>query len=119
MFVFISNFLTVDTGKLIFHFDANTIQGISQLQVNVFLINLRRAISAIEATGVLHARYDDLVNGSVGGALHFSTAPAILQRMLTSLQYPGNPVTMDSIALTIAQPGAPYVKSAILAQILA
>ena len=108
-----------DTAQLILSFDANTIQGISQYQVNVFLNNLGRSITVMEATGVQHITFDQLVNGPIGGAQHHSTAPTIMLRMLNSLNNPNNPVGMDSIALTRNLAGAGYTKSAILAQITA
>ena len=110
--------ISYDTSQLILSFDASNIQGYSQHQVNVFVGNLNRSISATQATGVLTATFDDLVNGNVGGAQHYSTAPALMDRLLTSLSNPANPTNMHTIALTRELPAGAFTKSPILAQIL-
>ena len=109
-----------DPSRLILNLNPSDIHGFSysQNQLNVFVNNLNRSIAAIQQTNVVSATYDDLVNSSVGGAQHYSTAPALMERLLASASDPVNPTNMQSVALTRELPAGNFITSPILASII-
>ena len=110
----------LDHSQLILNLNPSDIRGFSysQNQLNIFVNNLIRSIDALQQTNVLTATYDDLVNSNVRGPQHYSTAPALMERLLASASDPASPSNMQSIALTRQLPAGNFIASPILAQII-